>query len=158
MITGFNSSVDGRWHCFLDTSFPTFHDNVQVSEHEEPSIRSHMNRHLQNILPSKSISLTLPSLEKENCYELPVLSSDKHQMLSLYVGWLQEVRPFVFSHSPLQIDLTCITQNCVKPKMTCAAEDSGLPGRDAAALTCPPHLYPVLAMKYSDTSANEWPC
>jgi len=86
MITGFQSSVDGRRHCIRDTSFPTFHDNVEVSEREKPSSRSHMNRHLQNILPSKLISLTVPSLQKENCYKLPVLGSDKHQMFLLYVG------------------------------------------------------------------------
>lgn len=115
MITGFNGSVDGRQHCILDTSFPTFHDNVEVSKCAEPSIRSHMNRHLQNILPSKLISSTVPSLEKENCYKLPVLGSDKHQMFSLYVCWLQEEHLFVFSLSSLQTDETCITHNCVKP-------------------------------------------
>jgi hypothetical protein len=104
-----------------DNSFPTFHDKVQLSKHEEPSITSQMNRHLQNVLPSKLISLTVPSLEKENCYKLPVLGSDKHQMFSLYVGWLQEECPFVFSLSPLQTDVTCITQKCVKPnnKLCC---------------------------------------
>ena len=115
MITSFNSSMDGKRHCILDTSFPTFHDNVEVSEHEEPSIRSHMNRRFQNILPSKSISSNVPSWEKENCYKLPVLGSDKHQMRLLYVGRLQEIRPFVFSLSPLQTDVTCTKQNCVKP-------------------------------------------
>ena len=83
---GFNGSVHGRRHCLLDTSFPTFHDNVELSKRVEPSIRSHMNRHLQNVLPSILISLTVPSLEKENCYKLPVLGSDKHQTFSLYVG------------------------------------------------------------------------
>jgi len=36
--------------------------------------------------------------------------------------------------------------------MTCAAEDSGLPGRGTGALTPPPHLYPVLAMKYRQST------
>jgi len=98
-----------------DTSYPTFHNNVEVSKREEPSIRSQTNRHLQNILPSKSISLTVPSLENENCYKLPVLGNHKHQTFSLYVGWLQEEGPFVFSLSPLQTDVPCTTQNCVKP-------------------------------------------
>lgn len=115
MVSGFNSSVDGRRHCILGTSFPTLHSNVEVSEREKPSIRSHKNRHLKNNLPSKSISLTAPSLEKENCYKLPVSGIDKHQMFSLYVGWLHEVHPFAFSFSPLQTDATCITQSCVKP-------------------------------------------